>query len=80
MELMNSNKTTELIKSNQEMVLIKLSRDIQSWVMIKYLTECHDSWHLVTCSITKDGMTLNRNSIMSRGSLWSLNQKYNINS
>ena len=70
----------KLIKSNQGMGLNKSSHNFQSWVMIEHQTMYHDSLHLVACSITKDDMTLNFNSIMSKGYFWILKHKYNINS
>ena len=54
-EITKSNQRIELINPNQGMGLIKSIHDIQSW-------------HLVICSITTDGMVLNSNSIISMGS------------
>ena len=48
--------------------------------MIYYLTRCHQSWHSVILLIATADITINCTSIVSRGSLWSLKHKYNINS
>ena len=82
LELNKSNKILEPIKSNQGIGLIKLIHYIQSWFIIEHLNRCHDSRHLVTCSITKNGITLNHNSIIYRAFLeaWSISitLTYNI--
>ena len=79
LEVIKPNQIIEQIKLNQGMGLIKSSHGIQSWVMIEHLTRCRDSWHLVTCPTKTAGIKFDHNSIMSRGSIWILKQKYNIN-
>ena len=48
------------------MVLIKSNHDIQSWQLDRRLIKTYD-------------MTLNHNSIMSKGYIWFTRNKYNIN-